>query len=414
MSQDLPAQFITSPYADTFVKVLLKGNSITWIHRGVIPVHVLYMNNRAEVVGSKSASPIVDMQNIGNDTAHVIIHFFYTKKYNCVKPSGLSGDAAKAYELRLSLQVIEAARKMKLPALVDLAKKDCARFYHEMDFFNLVAILGKMNVDTKHFPELAQYISLHIEKVLSDPHSQLASNLLSRNTSNSITEMIFRKLVLKARGKPTGEPKGRPEPGNETRDIPMGTQLPSHDSMPEMPEPSQFTQQRRSQKYQEVLKTPQPDDKGKGRAVSNPTTYVSKLHEKTVPHHESRAANRQEEAQSRPSRVRDWPCPFSPPCGGSADPEKKANPPTPGLAGCIASMKDFVAVEKSSAVDWEVPKSETEKSEKSESERTECTVVDSDDEGVLVESETQATTTPSTEDSRNANRMNLFYAYDRW
>jgi hypothetical protein len=72
------------------------------------------------------------------------------------------------------------------------------------------------------------------------------------------------------------------------------------------------------------------------------------------------------------------------------------------------------ALEKSSAVDWEVPKPETKKSKKSESEWTESTVVDSDDEGVLVESESQPATTPNTEDSCNANRMNLFYAYDRW
>jgi hypothetical protein len=297
------------------------------------------MFNRAENLESKSFSPIVDMQTIGNDTAHVIIHFLYTKKYNCIKPPGLSGDTAKAYGLRVSLQVIEAARKMRLPVLVDMAKRHCEHVFHDMDVLNLVSILGKMNVDTKHFPELAQHISLHLEKVLSDPHSQVASNLLSRTTSNNITDILVRKLVMNARGKPTGEPKARREPGNETQDIPTGTKPPSQDSMTKKPEPSQFTQQRRNQQPQEVLKTPRPDDKRKGRAVSNPATYVLGLHEKTVPHLESRAANRQEEAQSGPSRVRDWPCPFSPPCGGSADPEKKANPPTPGLT---ASMKAFI------------------------------------------------------------------------
>ncbi|KAF5585279.1 hypothetical protein FPCIR_8359 [Fusarium pseudocircinatum] len=411
MFQDLPAQFITSPYADIFIKVLLKGRSIIWIHRGVVPVHIL-SKNVTEELGPKSASPILDMQDIGNDTAHVIIHFFYTKQYNCIKPWGLSGDTAKGYELRVSLQVIEAARKLKLQALVDLAKRQCARVCREMDLLNLVAILGKMNIDTKNFPELAQHISLHLEKVLADPHSEVASNLLSRTNSNSITDILVRKLVMSARGKPTGEPK--PEPGNKTQDIPTRTQLPSQDSVTAKPESLQSPDQRRTQQPQEVPKNPQQDDKEKGRAVSDPATYVWKLREKTVPHHESCATNGQEETQSWPSRVRGWPCPFSPPCGECADAEKKANPPTPELAGCIASMKDFVVAEKSSAVDWEVPKFETEKSEKSESERTESTIVDSDDEGVLVESETQPNTTPNLEDSRNTTRMNLFYAYDRW
>ncbi|KAF5589870.1 hypothetical protein FPANT_6203 [Fusarium pseudoanthophilum] len=409
MSQNLPAHFITSPYADTFAKVLLKGNSITWVHRGVIPGHVL-SSETTEELGSKKPSPILDMQNIGNDTAHVIIHFFYTKQYNCIKPWGIYGDTAKGYELKVSHSVIEAARKMKLPALADLAKRQYMRVCREMDFFNLVAISGKMYIDTKNFPELEQHISLHLEKVLSDPYSEVASDFLSQTTSNSITDILVRKLLMNARDKLVSETKAKAEPGNGTQDIPTRTKPPSQNAVTAEPEPSPFTWQRRTQQPQEeVPKNPQPDDKGKGRAVSKPETYVWKLREQTIPHHESRAANGKEGAQSGPSRVRGWPCPFSPPCGGCADAEKKANPPTPELTGCIASMKDFVAVEKSSAVDWEVPKSETEKSEKSESERTESTVVDSDDEGVLVESEARTTTTPRTDDSRNTYPMNNTY-----
>ncbi|KAF5551087.1 hypothetical protein FNAPI_7514 [Fusarium napiforme] len=392
MSQNLPAHFITSPYADTFAKVLLKGNSITWVHRGVIPGHVL-SSETTEELGSKSPSPILDMQNIGNDTAHVIIHFFYTKQYNCIKPWGIYGDTAKGYELKVSNSVIEAARKMRLPALADLAKRHYMRVCREMDFLNLVAILGKMNIDTKNFPELAQHISLHLEKVLSDPYSEVASDFLSQTTSNSITDILVRKLLMNARDKLASEPKAKVEPGNETQDIPTRTQPPSQDAVTAEPEPAPFQWQRRTQQPQEeVPKNPQPDEKGKGPAVSKPETYVWKLREKAIPHHESRAANGQEGAQSGPSRVRAD-------CG-----------PSPELAACIAHMKRFVEVERSSAVDWEVPKSETEKSEKSESEQTESTVVDSDDEGILVESETQTTTTPNTDDSRKTYGMNFFHA----
>ncbi|KAF5622150.1 uncharacterized protein FTJAE_11011 [Fusarium tjaetaba] len=382
MSQSLPAHFITSPYADTFVKVLLKGNTITWVHRGVIPGHAL-SSEITEELGSKSPSPILDMQNIGNDTAHVIIHFFYTKQYNCIKPWGICGDTAKGYELKVSNSVIEAARKMRLPALADLAKRHYMRVCREMDFLDLVATLGKMNIDTKKFPELAQHVSLHLEKVLSDPYSEGASDFLSQTTSNSITDILVRKLLINARDKLASEPKAKAEPGNETQDIPTRTKPPSQDAVTAEPEPAPFPWQRRTQQPQEAPKNPQPDDKGKGPAVSKPETYVWKLREKTIPHHESRAANGQEGAQSGPSRVRAH-------CG-----------PSPELASRIASMKNFVAVERSSAVDWEVPKSETEKSERSESEQAESTVVDSDDEGVLVESETLPTTKPNMEHSLN-------------
>ncbi|KAF5705916.1 hypothetical protein FMUND_11892 [Fusarium mundagurra] len=412
MSQDRLAQFIMSPYADTFVKVLLKGNSITWVHRGVIPGHVLSSKSTIEP-GSNSATSIMDMQDIGNDTAHVIIHFFYTKQYNCITPWGIPGDTAKGYELRVSLQVIEAARKMKLPALEDLAKRQCARVCNEMDLLNLVAILGKINIDTKNFPELAQHISLHLEKVLTNPHSQVASNLLSRTTTNSITDILVRKLVMNARDKPTGEPKAKPGPENETPDMPpcpSRPQTPSQDSVTAKPESSQLTDQRRTQQPQEVVKNPHPGDKGKGRDISKQVEQVLKATLPTALQQEPRLTNAQQVAQSGPSRVRGWRCPFSPPCGRCADAEKKDNPLTPTFGSSIASMKDFVAAEKSSAVDWEVPKSEAEQSQKSES----FTLVDSDDEGVIVDSETQPTVTPSPEDSGYANKMNLFYAYDRW
>ncbi|PNP74813.1 hypothetical protein FNYG_11950 [Fusarium nygamai] len=393
MFQDLPAQFITSPYADTFVKVLLKGKSITWIHRGVIPGHVLSSHNSTEELASKSASPILDMQNIGNDTAHVIIHFFYTKQYNCIKPLGISDDSARGYELRVSLQVIEAARKMTLLALVDLAKRQCARVCQEMDLLNLVAILGKMNIDYKNFPELTQHITIHLEQVLTNPHSEFASNLLSQATSNSITDILVRKLVMVAQDKRTSEPKARPRPGNEVRGMPPSPSRPqpfSQDSVTAKLESSKLLYQRRTQQPQEVVKNIQRDDKGKGRDVSKPPEQASKAPLPTASQQEPRLTKAQEVAQSGPSR--------------------KARPPTPGLGGCIASMKDFVVAEKSSAVDWEVPKSEAEQSQKSES----STLVDSDDDAVLVDSETQPTVTPSPTGSGNTNRMNLFYAYDRW
>ncbi|ENH65765.1 hypothetical protein FOC1_g10003387 [Fusarium oxysporum f. sp. cubense race 1] len=116
MSQDPTVQFVTSPYAGIFVQVLLKGKSITRIHKGVVPANVLSSRSTQEPA-PKSATPILDMQDLGSDTAHVVIHFFYTKQYGCIKPTGISSDSAKGYELKVSLQVIEAATKMKLPAL---------------------------------------------------------------------------------------------------------------------------------------------------------------------------------------------------------------------------------------------------------------------------------------------------------
>uniref|UniRef100_A0A0D2Y5U5 Uncharacterized protein n=1 Tax=Fusarium oxysporum (strain Fo5176) TaxID=660025 RepID=A0A0D2Y5U5_FUSOF len=122
MSQDPTVQFVKSPYAGIFVQVLLKGKSITRIHKGVVPANVLSSRSTQEPA-PKSATPILDMQDLGSDTAHVVIHFFYTKQYDCIKPTGVSSDSAKGYELKVSLQVIEAATKMELPALTQKTLK---------------------------------------------------------------------------------------------------------------------------------------------------------------------------------------------------------------------------------------------------------------------------------------------------
>ncbi len=72
------------------------------------------------------------------------------------------------------------------------------------------------------------------------------------------------------------------------------------------------------------------------------------------------------------------------------------------------------AAEKSSAADWQVPKSEAEKSETSESDRESTIAVVSDDEGVLVESSPEPNMTPSSAGSGNTNSMDHFLVYDKW
>ncbi|KAF5675429.1 hypothetical protein FCIRC_7413 [Fusarium circinatum] len=407
---DSPAQFTASPYANNFFKVLLKGKSITWVHKGVVPDHVP-SNKSTQDPAYSSATPIVDMQDIGYDTAHVIINFFYTKQYKYIKPSGIYGDTEKGYELKVSLQVIEAAGKMKLPDLVDLAKRKCARVCHEMNLLNLICILGKMNIDYNNVPELTQHITLQLERVLAFPHSPLASTILSRATSNSITDILLRKLLMMARAEPKSEPKAKPTPGNEARGMPnfLSTQQHTPWSFATAPEPANLPFHLRTQQPHKVPENPQPDYKGKGRDVSKPEEHAFETSATSVFDCDSGGAKGREEARAGPSKVRGPVCPFSLPYDGCVDAEK-AYPAIPELRKSIRTMKSFIAPEKSSADDWEVPKSETEQSQKSET----TSLVDSDDYGVLVDSETLPTVTPNPEDPRHAERMNLLYTYDSW
>ncbi|KAL9563603.1 hypothetical protein ACKAV7_012271 [Fusarium commune] len=486
MSQDPTVQFVTSPYADIFVQVLLKGKSITRIHKGVVPANVLSSRSTQEPA-PKSATPILDMQDLGSDTAHVVIHFFYTKQYDCIKPTGVSSDSAKSYELKVSLQVIEAAKKMELPVLVDLAKRQCARLCKELDLLNLIAILGKLNFNYTNFPEIQQHIAYHLEKVLANPRSQSATDLLSRATTNSITDILVRKLVMMARKEQTSEAKAKPEPENEFPGVLICESRPHphfEASVIAKPELSQLSHELRTKQFQKILKKLQSDDKGKGRDDSEPAEKASKVPPPTASHQDHRRANGQEEAHSGPSRLREGPSPFSNPSSGLGtvpNARKKSNAPqrgsslskpaaevvstfhpswngimderlkvieakmeakrsestridsesggvivnsephptmTPspsnptGLENSIAKMKDFLVAESNSAVDWGLHDFVAEKFEKPKNERQESTPVDSDSEGVLVESEPHPSMTPSPTASDNS-AMRRFLALDR-
>ncbi|KAH7158500.1 hypothetical protein DER46DRAFT_508166 [Fusarium sp. MPI-SDFR-AT-0072] len=415
MSQDPTVQFVTSPYADIFVQVLLKGKSITRIHKGVVPANVLSSRSTQEPA-PKSATPILDMQDLGSDTAHVVIHFFYTKQYDCIKPTGVSSDSAKSYELKVSLQVIEAAKKMELPALVDLAKRQCARLCKELDLLNLIAILGKLNFNYTNFPEIQQHIAYHLEKVLANPRSQSATDLLSRATTNSITGILVRKLVMMARKEQTSEAKAKPEPENEFPGVLICESRPHphfEASVIAKPELSQLSHELRTKQFQKILKKLQSDDKGKGRDDSEPAEKASKVPPPTASHQDHRRANGQEEAHSGPSRLREGPSPFLNPSSGLGtvpNARKKSNAPQRGSS--LSKPANRLVAESNSAVDWGLHDFVAEKFEKPKNERQESTPFDSDSEGVLVESEFHPSMTPSPTASDNS-AMRRFLAFDR-
>ncbi|KAJ9418717.1 hypothetical protein QL093DRAFT_2566395 [Fusarium oxysporum] len=397
MSQDPTVQFVKSPYAGIFVQVLLKGKSITRIHKGVVPANVLSSRSTQEPA-PKSATPILDMQDLGSDTAHVVIHFFYTKQYDCIKPTGVSSDSAKGYELKVSLQVIEAATKMELPALVSLAKSECARLCKELDLLNLVAILGKLSFDYTKFPEIQHHIAYHLEKVLANPRSQSATDLLSRATTNSITDMLVRKLVMTARKEQTSEAKAKPRPEDEVPGVLIcesRPQPPFQDSVTAKPQLSQLSHEHRTKQTQKTLKKLQSDDKGKGRDDSEPAEKASEISPPTTSNQDSRLAKGQEEADSGPSRLRDRPSPFSNSFSGVGTvPSAVKKSGAPQRGGSLSKPAEVVSTFHPG---WNRIMDERLKiiEAKMEVKRSESTRTDSESGGVIVSSEPHPTMTPS-------------------
>ncbi|KAH7240876.1 uncharacterized protein BKA55DRAFT_518397 [Fusarium redolens] len=406
MSKEPTVQFDKSPYVGSFVQILLKGNSITRVHKGVVPANLLSSRSKevTHAIAPTSTTPILDMQAIAIDTAHVVIHFFYTKQYDCMKPKDISGHLAKGYELRVTLQVFEAATNMELPCLVALAKAESLRLCNDLDLLNLLAILGKHSFSYKSFPELEQYIASQLEKVITSPCSTFATGLLSRDTPNSITDMLVRRLVTMARVDQGREAKAKPGPEHEPSNmIKVGTKEQSsqnHIARGIWHKDTPTTQQ----KAVEEFLFPTAHRSLKVRKSVDETFKIPSL---TVSLQGSRLGQAQEKADSGPSRLTDRPNLFQIfPRGFETvpDAEKKSNPTD--LGSSFSKLKDSLAnrsvAETHSAIHREINRVVTKTLGKPEDERRESTCIDSNSGGVDFDLEPHPTMTPSPTDSEDS------------
>jgi hypothetical protein len=302
------------------------------------------------------------MQAIAIDTAHVVIHFFYTKQYDCMKPKDISGHLAKGYELRVTLQVFEAATNMELPCLVALAKAESLRLCNDLDLLNLLAILGKHSFRYKSFPELEQYIASQLEKVITSPCSTFATGPLSRDTPNSITDMLVRRLVTMARVDQAREAKAKPGPEHEPSNmIKAGTKEQSsqnhiargiwHKDPPTtqqkaveeflFPTAHRSSSHDRVKEYHESLEELGLSEEEMRLKVRKSVDETFKIPSSTVSLQGSRLGQAQEKADSGPSRLTDRPNLFQIfPRGFETvpDAEKKSNPTD--LGSSFSKLKD--------------------------------------------------------------------------
>ncbi|KAF4946767.1 hypothetical protein FGADI_10971 [Fusarium gaditjirri] len=400
MSQDPKVQFFASPYTDIFVQVQLRGSSTTQIHKGVVPAKVL-LSRRMKVPAPGSATPILDMQDLACDTAHAVIDFFYTRQYDCIKPRDVTRNSSKGYELKVSLQVIEAARMLELPALVYLAQRECARLCQELDLLNLVAILGKLDFDYTNFPEIKHHIAYHLENVLASPHSQFTTDLLSRATTNSITDMLVRKLVMTAREGHKSETKAKPLPKNGFPGVIFREPRPQPPfeadviAKPEMPKTSQELQ---TKQFQLLLKKMQPDDKGKGRDDSEQAKYSLKVPLPTTPQQDSCLAKGQEDADSGPSRLREGPNSFlNPSSGVETVPSARKESNAPQRGGSSSKLAQVLSSHNTSwnnMIDDRMKVIEANMGAKMEAKRSEPTLIETERKGATINPKPHPTTTP--------------------
>jgi hypothetical protein len=100
--------------------------------------------NQSEVLASKSdpwglAKQPVSLPELDNATAHSLVHYLYTGKYQSLNTQA-SPDKVIPEGYRLSACVYCAAVRYKLPGLAELAKEKIASFDDDVSIFDVLAV----------------------------------------------------------------------------------------------------------------------------------------------------------------------------------------------------------------------------------------------------------------------------------
>ncbi|KAF9776371.1 hypothetical protein IL306_005462 [Fusarium sp. DS 682] len=208
--------FDKSPYLGNFIEVQLKGDSITHVHRGAIPAAVLSDKRMRKFPGSTlSTKQILDMQDLDIDTAHVVIHFFYSKQYECIKPKDVSYNVSKAYQLKVALQVIDAAEVMRLSTLKALATAELLPLAKELDLTTLIAFLETLELKHWFHPELREYIQSQLDEITANPFGKSASEVPEPRVSPCYTAILLTRLIAQAKLNHASKSKDKLKPEDE-------------------------------------------------------------------------------------------------------------------------------------------------------------------------------------------------------
>jgi hypothetical protein len=187
------------PYTDgDFVKIIV-GPKHFYAHRTILAKSPeLELKPFSKLWGDK-ANDTVTLPNIDENTAHTLIHYLYSEKYETLKLSdkGVADSAASGY--RHGTCVYCSAIKYRLPGLADLAQEKIVAYGKDM---NIVKIL---NVAREHafplLPDDETWFPTYLESairaaLLQDP--ALIGSFAGLMGGNSDSDNKFRAVVLKA------------------------------------------------------------------------------------------------------------------------------------------------------------------------------------------------------------------------
>jgi hypothetical protein len=140
------------------------------------------------------------MKDIESDTGHVIVHFWYSGRYQSLKSSNYSEVEATIYELKQSIKVHAASLSLKLETLQALTEDKILKLSDQLSFPLVLDVVEKSEINFAKFPRFAEYLQSHLISLKMDSSDQAVTDILSKlETPDTFSMVLLKTLVVLGR-----------------------------------------------------------------------------------------------------------------------------------------------------------------------------------------------------------------------
>lgn len=155
-------------------------------------------SNLLPLYGTLVETPVsITLADVPQHVGHVLVHFFYTGAYQCLKPTGATSHERQIAEFTTSISVYTAARQYKIVSLEEQARSEIERLG---SCLNLPTVLRVIE-DVYRNPKLEDiwfidYLKTRTKALFQDPVA--VAEVCSRPSSGgdvSIAEIILESVA---------------------------------------------------------------------------------------------------------------------------------------------------------------------------------------------------------------------------
>ncbi|KAK7419188.1 hypothetical protein QQZ08_010955 [Neonectria magnoliae] len=144
---------------------------------------------------------------LSSNVGHVLVHFVYTGKYQCLRPKGAPVGQRSASELAIALKVCSLAEEYYMPSLGRLAQAEVCTLGNDLSLSSLISIIEKGDCISIHNTWVAGYMKLRVKSFCRDVRSKAVKEPLeeldtfppttTKLVLQSVAELLVSELSCK-------------------------------------------------------------------------------------------------------------------------------------------------------------------------------------------------------------------------